>query len=194
MPTASRSVGTFLILIYSGIAAASRRGCPASGGPRRTLTIKRVPNASGGVCAPPVYQILRAFKYSNRVFKSPTPCLAAAGKHITGSKSHSIRDYRIRCANLQLLHLRLCHRQDNTAAILRGRWGRRHDTAHEAADTAHQGAKAESAEAGRFGGGDYGRGRGGGGRPATRSVPSARWARRERERERRCEHGTGYIG
>ena len=79
-----------------------------------------MPNASGGVCAPPVYQILRAFKYSNRVFKSPTPCLAAAGKHITGSKSHSIRDYRIRCANLQLLHLlhlRLCHRQDNMVTI-----------------------------------------------------------------------------
>ena len=44
-------------------------------------------------------------------------------------------------------HGRLCHRQDNTAAILRGRWGRRHGTAHEAADTAHQGAKAGLDEA-----------------------------------------------
>jgi hypothetical protein len=44
-------------------------------------------------------------------------------------------------------HGRLCHRQDNTAAILRGRWGRRHDTAHGAADTAHQGAKAGLDEA-----------------------------------------------
>jgi hypothetical protein len=53
MPTASRSVGTFFLLIYSGIAAASRRGCPASGGPRHAN--HHVPNASGGgVCAPSV--------------------------------------------------------------------------------------------------------------------------------------------
>ena len=38
------------ILIYSGIAAASRRGCPASGGPRHAN--HHVPNARGGVCAP----------------------------------------------------------------------------------------------------------------------------------------------
>ena len=36
----------FFILIYSGIAAASRRGCPASGGPRHAN--HHVPNASGG--------------------------------------------------------------------------------------------------------------------------------------------------
>ena len=43
-------MGRSFLLIYSGIAAASRRGCPASGGPRHAN--HHVPNASGGrVCA-----------------------------------------------------------------------------------------------------------------------------------------------